>query len=393
MSRLKVAVVTPGSFVIPSGRSSSVEQAVEQLARRLCDRFELRVFGRLGGRPAAERREGVSYRRVAAPSPRAYIRSVSARLRLFRPDVIQVENRPRFIPFLRKRHPHASLVLVLHSVTFASPPRLSAAGLHRCLGAADRIVVNSDFLKEELLRSAPFAGNKIVVSHLGVDERKFSPCATLAASVRRERLRAKLGLEGRRIILFVGRLLPIKGVHLLLRAMPQVAEQAPDAALVVVGSAGYRSRRRTPYVRRLHRTAERLGDRVRFVPFVEHGAVPDWFRLADVLAVPSGRMEAFGLVNVEAMATGVPVVATRCGGMTEIIEDGVTGRLVDLEAAERELAPTLAALLRDEPLRRGMGERGRSRVEAHFTWTQAAERWAKLYDELRPRPAPWLGKP
>jgi spore coat protein SA len=109
--------------------------------------------------------------------------------------------------------------------------------------------------------------------------------------------------------------------------------------------------------------------------------VPDWFLAADVAVVPSGTREAFGLVNVEAMACGLPVVATRAGGMKEIIEDGVTGFLVDPERLHEEMLVRLLVLLKDETLRVTMGARSRERVERRFTWHHSAARWLELLRE------------
>lgn len=106
----------------------------------------------------------------------------------------------------------------------------------------------------------------------------------------------------------------MKGVHHILKAMPRITDKVPDALLVVVGAAFYGSNRTTPYVRKLHRLGKTMGETVRFVPYVPHDRIQDWFGIADVVLVPSDNREAFGLVNVEAMSCGVPVIATRAGG-------------------------------------------------------------------------------
>lgn len=381
MKEYDVVFVTPGSFVIPSGNSSSVELVVEQIVRRLQKHVRLAVIGRRGRTlRRTEIREGVLYERVPAASPRRYVEGVSRKLRKLRPKVIQVENRPRFARFLKRRHPGAQVWLSLHSVTFVSKPHIRRPELRRCLAAVDRVVVNSHYLKDEMVRRDPCVQSKIVVNHLGVDPDRFISRWSPEGAAKREALLRRLGLQDRKIILYVGRLIPIKGVHHLLAAMPEIVVKVPQALLLVVGGAFYGSRRLTPYVRRLRRTSAPLRNYVRFVPYVPHGEVDDWFRLADVLVVPSARREAFGLVNVEAMAAGVPVVATRAGGMPEIVEEGVTGLTLKTDVLESGLAPAVISLLQNEDEARCMGEQSVERVQRLFTWERMAERWLTFYD-------------
>jgi spore coat protein SA len=276
-------------------------------------------------------------------------------------------------------HPHTKIWLVLHSITFISPKHIKRAELRACLAAADRIVVNSHFLKEQVIRMAPRARGKILVNHLGVDPEKFiSRWSERGAELRQESIRRRC-LQGKNIVLYVGRLIPIKGVHHLLKAMQQIAAEVPNSVLLVVGSAFYGSDRVTPYVKQLHRLGKKLRDNVQFIPYVPHSQIPEWFRLADVLVVPSNVNEAFGLVNVEAMASGVPVVATRAGGMKEIIEHGKTGYLIDAPRLPDELAPWIVSMLTQEGQVERMGAESELRVLEHFTWYKTAERFLELY--------------
>lgn len=99
--------------------------------------------------------------------------------------------------------------------------------------------------------------------------------------------------------------------------------------------------------------------------------------------VPSGQREAFGLVNVEAMATGLPVVATRAGGMKEIVRDGVTGYLISQQNLESELKAKLHALLESSELRASMGKKSRERVERNFTWQHTGRSWMNVLNERK----------
>jgi spore coat protein SA len=388
VGRLKtpvVAIITPGSFVIPSGRSSSVELVVEEVARRLIPEVRPVVFGIMGeGKPRSEWIEGVRYTRVRAASAITYISQVSKKIRLYKPAIIQVENRPRFVGYLRKRYPKAVIWLVLHSVTFITGPHIGLDELRSCLDAADKIVVNSHFMKAQILRKAPRVKGKVIVNYLGVDTERFTSRWTLEGAVRRQQCLEQLDLADKKIIMYVGRLIEMKGVHHLLAAMPEIAAQIPNAMLLVVGGAYYGSQRTTSYVKQLHRLSGRLTEQqVRFIPYVPHTEIADWFRLADVLVVPSNANEAFGLVNVEAMASGVPVVATRVGGMKEIIEHGRTGFLIDPHRLEQRLATYIIRLLTEPGLAPYLGNASHGKVQEQFTWERTAERWVKWYKDLQ----------
>jgi spore coat protein SA len=382
--RLSVAIVTPGTFAVPSGHSSSVEQVVEKTAERLRRYMRVYVLGRkVPFQPIRELHSGVTYLRVRYKGRSAYLEGISRHLASLKPKFIQVENRPKFVPFLKARHRNTCVGLVLHSTQFISMPYITRKELVHCLHAATLIIVNSDFLKRKLLQTAPGFEDKIVVQHLGVDPGQFISRWTEEASERRMKLVNELGLEGRKVILFVGRLLKKKGVHHLLQAMQKIKEQQPDAMLLIVGSAFYGSHRLTSYVKELHKLGNKMPGHVRFIPFVSHDDIPQWFQLADVVVVPSSGNEAFGLVNIEAMATGVPVVATKAGGMQEIIEHESTGFLTDPAAIHEELPLYLLRILEDSELQRTMGEQGIVKVLNLFTWERAAEQRYQMYRNYR----------
>jgi spore coat protein SA len=378
--RPKVAIVTPGTFALPSDFSSSVERVVDEISLHLAAEADVYVFSkfRQGLRPT-ETVNGVTHIRPSAKSPAGYRKAVLGRLRQLHPDLVQVENRPGLVRAVKRAAPRAEVWLSLHSVTFVSPAHISKKRLARELKAARRIVLNSAFLRGELARRFPRMRSKMLINRLGTDPERFRSQWEPGGREAREAFKAGRGLAGRRIVLYAGRLIPIKGVHVLLRCWRKVIRRVPDAVLVVAGSAFYGSGRLTPYVRNLHRLGERTPDAVRFLSYVPYSEMPEWFRAADVAVVPSVGKEAFGLVNVEAMACGVPVVASRVGGIREIVIHGENGFLVSPRELAGRLPELLVRLLSDEPLRRTMGERGAQMVRQSFTWRHTAERQMALY--------------
>lgn len=381
---IKIAIVTPGVFPIPSGTSSSVEMVVYQTAKQLAKRMGVYVLGRKTlNQPSYEVKEGVHYVRVRYGKPASYLVEISQQIKRLKPTVIQVENRPRFVRYLRRRHPGVKISLMLHSTSFITMPHISIRELSACLRDANVIVVNSDFLKRTLQRKVPSSSHKIMTQHLGVDLSQFISRWTPEGSQSRMNMLKELGYEDKKIILFVGRLIPKKGVHHLLDTMMQVVQAEPNAILLIVGSAFYGKDAQTDYVRKLHRMGGSMPQYVRFIPYVAHNEIAKWYQLADVVAVPSAPNEAFGLVNVEAMATAVPVVATRSGGIQEIVDHGTTGYLIDSNHITEELPRYLLRLLGDAELRRVMGEQGLQRVRHMFTWRHSAEQWYERYRSLR----------
>lgn len=369
MEILKVAFVTPGAYAVPSPRGGPVERVVEKVVPLLASSVEARIYGRTArGLPKRERWNGADCIRYPAADKSAYAERVLRSLAAYRPDIIQVENRPLLVRKIRRRMPGARIWLSLHSTTFISPPYLGPKMTRACLRMADRILVNSEYLASQVRARAPETADKIRVNHLGVETDRFGVLDPDAERHRR-------GWGDRRIVMYVGRLIPRKGVHHLLAAMPRLIRDVPNVLLVIVGSAFYGSARRTPYVKRLHKMAKPFAKHVHFQPYVSHPEIPGWFAMAHAAAVPSDEREAFGLVNVEAMASGVPVVAARSGGIVEIVEDGVTGFLVEREHLTQGLADRLSQLLRDDPLRERMGRMGRERALSRFTWAHTAQRW------------------
>jgi glycosyltransferase involved in cell wall biosynthesis len=278
---------------------------------------------------------------------------------------------------------------VVHAHHFRSLPTYTAALTARVLGARtavtdhglpgrawgglvhrlfDRFLAVSEFSAG--LLGAPPARTRVIYG--GADPRRFAPAPA----------------GDRDGVLFVGRLTPHKGIDRLLRALPA------GAALRIAGSAGHD--RRPPerdYPALLRRLA--AGRDVAFLGPVPDAALPDLYRGAAVLALPSldrtcyGRhvpvSELLGLSAIEAMASGTPVVASRIGGLAEVVVDGETGFLVppgDVAA----LGEGLSRLLSDRRLAARLGANARDLVLERFTWRACAERCLAAYQTLAPPP-------
>jgi glycosyltransferase involved in cell wall biosynthesis len=177
-------------------------------------------------------------------------------------------------------------------------------------------------------------------------------------------------------ILFVGELSRRKGLPTLLTAMKRLSEDL-DVTLTLVGppSSWVTSGRMHGQIADL-----KIQDRIEHVPQVNQEKLLDYYRYADVFCLPS-RAEPLGLVLLEAMACRLPVVATRAGGIPEVVIHEKTGLLCEPEHPET-LAKALKTMLSDKERRLAYGLEGRRRVESHFTWAHTARNLAGFYDEL-----------
>ncbi|KDE98639.1 glycosyl transferase [Mycolicibacterium aromaticivorans JS19b1 = JCM 16368] len=178
-------------------------------------------------------------------------------------------------------------------------------------------------------------------------------------------------------IVAVGKLLPHNGFSTVINALPGI----PGAEYVVAGSLDGQAGAAEEHRRLRELAADRgVSDRLRFVGPVAHSDMPALLRSADVVTC-TPWYDAFGLVSLEAMACGVPVVASAVGGMLDAVVHDVTGRLVT-PRRPRECAEAVTAILRDSFLRRSLGLAGRDRARARFTWDRAAADSARVYEPL-----------
>lgn len=386
MEREKTAVITPGSFAAPSGKSSSVERMIEKMVPLAAEHVKIRIFGMADGHLPSQGWIGnVPIYRL--PGGRLYLESILRHLRKWRPGTVDVHNRPLLAFQLKSRLPLARVLLTLHSTAFISPSCHPKPRMQQMLESVDGIVVGSEYLKQELLFRFPGLFTPIWVNPPGVSPEDFVPRWTPdGEALRRARL-AEGGWENRKVVLFVGRLLPAKGAHHLLAAFPGVLRQVPEAMLIIVGGSCYGANRETDYVCKLQAMAEPFKDRVVFLPFTPYPKIADWYNTADCLVVPPSEEEAFSLINIEAMASAVPVVAARTGGNPEIVADGYSGFLVPAEGRVGELTDRIIRLLQDEALCKTMGLAGYELARSRFRWQHTADRWVEMICAGRVIPA------
>ena len=236
------------------------------------------------------------------------------------------------------------------------------------------VLALSEFIREDYLKTSALDRRYAYILHNCVDTEIFRPGEPSPA------LRADLGFAPEDfVVLFCGRLEPDKGIHKLLEALGAV--ENPRIKLLIVGSPFFGRTQQSSFLRKLEQQARGLEGRVQFTGYIPNEALPAYYHLADVVCVPTLVEEAAGLVAVEAMACGRPVLATRSGGMPEYLA-GSQAVLVDRGPdIVGQLAWALQMLYEHPNLCREMGAAGAQRAR-DFSVTAFYEHFVRIVDEF-----------
>lgn len=252
-------------------------------------------------------------------------------------------------------------------------PALRLREESRLAASVDRVVAATPFERRHLIRRCGLSPDRVVVVPCGVDTELFRPGL-------QEQARATLGLGPDPLVLYVGRIAPVKGLDTLLEAMARLPD--PRARLLVVGGEADEPRDGHEARLRRHAAGLGLGERARFVGSQPQERLRAYYVAADVTVLPS-YYESFGMVALEAMACGRPVVASRVGGLLTTVRHGVTGFLVP-DGDSGALARCLTTVLADPALRQRLGRQGVAWAARH-RWPCVAEAICRVYAALEPR--------
>lgn len=310
-------------------------------------------------------------------------------LRRGRFDTIQLINLSQFVPIIRALNPRAKIILNMRCEWLSQLPRDMVA---KRIRKADRIIGCSRHITDRVRNRFPDQAAKCKTVYNGVDVSEFAYTP----------IGERAGAQGAKTVLFVGRVSPEKGIHILIDALPEIVKQAPDLRVKIVGSqqqlpldflvglsdedwvsdlkAFYPNSSPTAYISILRDklSASGLSDRVEFIEQLPYADIYHQMRRADVLVNPS-LSDAFPRAPIEAMATGLPVVAARVGGVVESVVDQQTGILVQ-PASSEELAAAITGILTNDELRENMGIAARQHIVESFSWQKIA---ADLEHEFR----------
>jgi glycosyltransferase involved in cell wall biosynthesis len=261
--------------------------------------------------------------------------------------------------------------------------------INRRLRHADAIIGCADYITDHVRTKFPHYAERCATVYNGTDLYESSSQSDELGK----------GRSGKRFI-FLGRVSPEKGIHILVDAFKTVVAREPEAELVIIGGAHIPplsfivEQSSDPMVRDLRRfyTSDYLeylrsqadgtiGDRISLVGYVPHNQLISYLRSADVLVQPSVWGEPFGMPMIEAMAAGLPVIASRAGGLRESVVDGKTGLLVDPNNPVA-LADAMLRVIAEKEMAHDMGAAGAARAKELFSWGVVAARLRSLYEAL-----------
>jgi glycosyltransferase involved in cell wall biosynthesis len=367
-----IHAITPGDHYSPRTGSAipTVVHGIAKAAAQDASQPSYQQFvlvARDTFRPRYDSATSIEFEDVAAPSRSA--RAVEAGLAVFgghrtasarywqpevdvlaneEPAIVIAHNAP-VLPWMLRSSPHR-VVLYAHNDLVRTMTRFEAS---RAFDSVAAIVCVSESLARQMSRRLPrsLVGRLRVVEN-GVDCEQFSPRGHVSTSAVR--------------VMFVGRMIPEKGADVLLQAAAVLSRD--DVELVIVGSQGFdRDAELSPYEQELRELAKRSRVPVQFLPFVAREELPGLLQSADIVVVPSRWQEPSALTAGEALATGLPVIASRIGGIPSVL--GTAGVLVqpdDPAALAREIER-----LADDPLARAeLAAAARRRAQEHdWSWT------------------------
>jgi len=252
-------------------------------------------------------------------------------------------------------------------------PMVRLIGEEQVVEASDMLIANTDIEAKQLINLYDADPSRVEVVHPGVDLSVFRPVGQAAA-------RARLGLPAdAHVLMFAGRIQPLKAPDVLLAAVASLLSRDPSLRTrLVVPVVGGPSGTGLEHPESLAQLASSLGisDVVRFIPPVAQSTLVDWYAAATLVCVPSYN-ESFGLVAVEAQATGTPIVAAAVGGLTTVVRDGFSGLLVDGHDPD-DYARAIERVIGHPALREELAA-GALEQAAGFAWERTADRTVEVY--------------
>jgi glycosyltransferase involved in cell wall biosynthesis len=418
---MKIAFIhQPINTMSVTNQGGSIEIWIYEVARRLARNHDVIVYAKKGlNQKEFESHQGVQYKRISATAidelfaymsrgvdrrllriPKFkrplfasslyylfYALRVAKDLRSEKCDVVHIHTFSQFVPIIRAFNPEIKIVLHMHCEWLT---QLDLTMIKRRIREANLIIGCSQYITEKIRRCFPELADRCQTLYNGVDINTFVPENTIGA-------RRKDDIKS---LLFVGRVSPEKGVHILIDAFNKVAKHYPAIELNIVGPKGllpiefnvalsedpeildflqFYSGNYISYLK--SKLSPSVANSVSFAGLVSRHQLIKFYQNASVFVFPSVWNEPFGMPIIEAMAAGLPVVATVSGGITEIVKNGETGLLVERGDASA-LAEAILRFLSDEDLRNSMAKASRKRAVELFSWECVVDNLLHLYRNI-----------
>ena len=376
-----IAMIAQPIQRIPPTSAAAVEWWMWQVARQLArsGRYVPHIIctGEGDPSPEYEERDGVHFYRITLSrtykrvfqkwtrlDPFGYAARAARYVRKAGIDVVHTHNSPDLHMQLTKYLGRQRGILHMHNEK--QPPAHFRA---------DRLLAVSEYLAGWYRARVPGTDVRVITN--GIDRQAYA-CGGPPAE-----WKTALPQDGQ-VILFAGRISPEKGLHILAEAFALLAPKRPDLRLVIIGGRSFGENDRARYADQVEAALKPFARQVLWLGSVHPEEMPRHYRAADLLVVPSVFEEPFGMVCLEGMAAGVPVLAARKGGLPEFVENGANGYLIDAPGDASSLAGQIERILAFPEASGKIAEEAIRYAHSNHDWSLIAARLSAIYDELIP---------
>ncbi|MFA5983233.1 MAG: glycosyltransferase family 4 protein [Methylococcaceae bacterium] len=378
-----IAIVVPELLPVPPVLGGAVEHWVDEAARRMADPSrKLAVISRPAGVVGDI---GIDYIGIPWTPIERYFNRIKDKVTWKNPlrylakmqnvysygsrvskvvaefTTLYVHNEPNILFFLKKR-PGQKIILHMHNDHLSM--RLFRPFYRRALAKVDRVICVSDYIRKQAVRYYPEYADKFYVLFNATDPEVFKPYGDEAL----KQLENIVQLDpDKQYLLYVGRLTPVKGVHILIEAFQKIQQHMPDTRLIITGSSFFGGAAKTAYEEELVKLAMPVNDAIVFTGFLAHEKLKYLYAAVDMIILPSVWQDPCPLVVLEAMASGTCLVSSAVGGIPEIVESGVNGILVEAGDANT-LATQVIETLKQPATMQEIAKAARQKIVSGYTW-------------------------
>jgi len=374
---MKILVIAPEQLPIPPIKGGSVESCVYQIFSRMAEKHQVTIISRANpSLPRLSKIGNLTIIRISTGEPVSYLNAGLLAVQNENFDIIQIENRPTFVSNVRMLYPRTPIILSLHSLTFMS--RLSDNDANYILKQVNGVTSVVSFITNTMKKRFSQHASKFHTAILGVDVNKFSPYS----NIQKQQLRRKWKLDKTFNVLFIGRIVPKKGLHTLVKAVSILRKKYPNIKIVAVGSSWPGVKKQTPYMKKVRSLAAKNKIPIVFTGYIPPAKVNEMYHLGDVFVCPTQYQEGFATVNSEAMASEIPVIASNRGGINEVITHHKTGLLVNEYKNPKAYANAIEKLIKKPTLSRQIASNGRKHVKAKLSWNHTVNSLLTHYKSI-----------
>lgn len=377
---MNILMIATEKLPVPPVLGGAIQTYISGSLPYLAKSYNITVLGiTTPSLPDEEIRDGIKYVRVPGKLLDLYEKGIVEFLASHSFDLIHIFNRPRLVMPVRKMAPHSKIILSMHNDMF-NLDKIEPEEAKSAIDEVSMIVTVSNYVGDVIRSLYPQASSKLRTIYSGVDSERFLPGNHPKMKSIRNQLRKEHDLDDKHVILFAGRLSANKGVDRLIQALPMLAKEFKNLALVIVGSNWFSQNVVTDYVAYVRSLAKQQDVPVVTTGFVSPAEIQNWFSVADLFVCTSLWQEPLARVHYEAMAAGLPIVTTARGGNREVINLGKNGFVVENPEDPANFAEKISEILSNKSLMQSMGKKGRELAESIYNWSRVAHEIMEVWE-------------